>query len=68
MMLDQEVRAVAAVGSRGPVQIQAVLVTLQRHLLTVETAHLQHLDKEIMEEVLVPHQQPRQVAEVDLAV
>ena len=67
IMLEQEVQVVAEVDWEAA-QIPVVLVTLQRHLLTVETAHLQRRDKEILEEPLLVKDRLLQVVAVELAV
>jgi hypothetical protein len=59
MMLDQEALVAVLVAGVAHLRLE-VLATLQRHLLMVETAHLHHQGKEIMEEaaqVKHPHQQ-----------
>jgi hypothetical protein len=66
-MLDQEVQVAVAVDCQAA-QIPVALVTPQRHLLTVETAHLQRRDKEILEEPLLVKDRLQQVVAVDQAV
>jgi hypothetical protein len=67
MMLDQEVRAVVLVGQTQEITL-VVLVIHPQHLLMVETAHHQHQDKEIMEEIVLLKHQFQQAAVVVLAV